>query len=107
MAKTQENFGNLSKLALITDGLQNLFPDGKSVIIVELNIFDFEKMKNISGNIGVMENQFKLDISGLEVVFLQENTYRENKIEELKIEKTVKKSKTRGFFKKLFSKVSS
>jgi len=104
MAKTQENFGNLSKLALITDGLQNLFPDGKSVIIVELNIFDFEKMKNISGNIGMMENQFKLDISGLEVVFLQENTYRENKIEEPKIEK---KSKAKGFFRKLFSKVSS
>ena len=42
MGKNQKSVdGVIEKLALITDGIQTLFPNGKSFIVFELNYEDF------------------------------------------------------------------
>jgi hypothetical protein len=69
--------GVLANLALITDGLQNIFPDGKIICLYELNSKDFKKVQN---NFRRIDNQFKkfsVDISGVEHVFIDEEISNE------------------------------
>ena len=43
MGKNQKSVdGVIEKLALITDGIQTLFPNGKSFIVFELNYYQFD-----------------------------------------------------------------
>lgn len=72
----------LENLALITEGIQNLFPTSKSVLIYELNVRDFNYVKSHFKNIKIDENQIKIDISGTEVIFILENSYKEQPKEE-------------------------
>lgn len=72
MAKTKEGInGMIEKLALVSENVGNMFPNGKSVVVYSLNKtdFDFVKMQinNFSDN-----NQFKIDISGIEFIFLRD-----------------------------------
>jgi hypothetical protein len=73
----KSNDGVLENLALITDGLQTLFPDGKVICVYELNRDDFKKVQN---NFRKIDNQFKkfsVDISGVEHVFIDEEISNE------------------------------
>jgi hypothetical protein len=72
----------LENLALITDGVQALFPTSKSVLIYELNSGDFTYVKSHFKNIKIDENQIKIDISGTEVIFILENSYKQEQIKE-------------------------
>lgn len=76
----------LENLALITDGVQSLFPTSKSVLIYELNVRDFNYVRSHFKNIKIDETQIKIDISGTEVIFILENSYKEEpKKEEIEI----------------------
>ncbi len=81
MAETEKNVnGIMEKLALITDATQSMFPKGKSVIVFELNEGDF---KEVLGNFRQLDQghkKFKIDISGVEVVFILEDQYNDSKI---------------------------
>ena len=79
MAEDTKGFEQtLENLALITDGVQSLFPTGKSVLIYELNHRDFNYIRSNFKNIKYGETQIKIDISGTEVVFILEGSYKEN-----------------------------
>ena len=72
MAKTKEGInGLIQKLAEISDDLSNVFPNGKSVVVFSLNETDFNFTKIQVNNFGDM-NQFKIDISGIEFIFLRD-----------------------------------
>jgi hypothetical protein len=72
MAKTKEGVnGLMQKLAQISDDLSTVFPNGKSVVVFSLNETDFNNTKLQVDNFGNM-NQFKIDISGIEFIFLKD-----------------------------------
>lgn len=58
------------ELAEITDKVQALFPNGRGVLVYELKKPDFYSLKK-EFDINETENkQFKIDISGVEVIFI-------------------------------------
>jgi hypothetical protein len=72
MAKTKEGInGLIQKLAQISDDLSTVFPNGKSVVVFSLNETDFNDTKLQVDNFGDMK-QFKIDISGIEFIFLKD-----------------------------------
>jgi hypothetical protein len=65
--------GIIEKLALITDATENLFPNGKMVVIFELENDDFKKVQNNFRDVDRTHNQFKINISGTEFIFLEKS----------------------------------
>jgi hypothetical protein len=109
MAENKESIsGDLEKLALITDGIQNVVPDGVGVIVFELKPHDFYRVKNYFKQLGLNEGRFKIDISGVEVIFILEGSIeKEIKEEEKKPQVEVKKTFWSKLTEKLSRKVSS
>lgn len=66
----------LTNLALIVDGVQTLFPKSKSVLIYELNQNDFNSVKSNFRNLKIDDYEIKIDISGSEIIFILENSYK-------------------------------
>jgi hypothetical protein len=71
--------GVMEKLAMITDATQSLFPNGKSVIVFELPENDFIEVQKNFREIDRDFTKFKIDISGVELIFILENSYVEEK----------------------------
>jgi hypothetical protein len=84
--------GVIEKLALVTDGLQNIFPDGKVICVYELNDEDFKQVQENFRKIDHSHKRFSIDISGIEHVFIHENFERSENKEEVKIEEPKKQS---------------
>jgi hypothetical protein len=102
MAENKDSFENvLTNLALITDGVQSLYPNSKSVLIYELNRTDFSKVRVNFKNIKLDETQIKLEISGTEVIFILEGSFKE---EPKQVE--IKETRLQKFKKFLFKKSS-
>lgn len=97
----KSDLGILEKLAMITDATQELFPDGKSLVLFELNEEDYKKIQNYFRKIDSEHKKFVVNISGVEVVFILENHI---KIEEKIIQP--KKNIFLKFFTELFRKSS-
>jgi len=105
MESNQNGFENiLTNLALVVDGTQTIFPKSKSVIIYELDYADFNYIKGNLKNTKIDENQIKIDISGTEIIFILENSYKiEEEIKE-EIEEEIKvEEPKKGFFKRIFN----
>ena len=80
MEENQESIvGVMEKLAMITDATQSLFPDGKSAIVFEIPNTEFREIQKNFREIDRGYNKFKIDISGVEVIFILENSYEEEK----------------------------
>jgi hypothetical protein len=58
------------KIAEITDYIEKLFPNGKAVLVYELKKTDFENVQKEFGIKANSDKQFKIDISGSEVIFI-------------------------------------
>lgn len=58
------------KLAEVTDVVEKLFPNGKAVIVYELKKPDFLNIKKEFNILETKDNQFKIDISGTEIIFI-------------------------------------
>ena len=87
MAENQESAPNIiENLALVTDAIQTIFPDGKIICVYELNDEDYKKVQVNFRKIDNVNKIFSVDISGLEHVFIHEDYQEEVKIEEPKIE---------------------
>jgi hypothetical protein len=72
MAKNNEGInGLIQKLAQVSDDLSKIYPNSKSVVVFSLNETDFNNTKLQVNNFGDM-NQFKIDISGIEFIFLRD-----------------------------------
>ena len=94
--------GVLENLALLTDGLQTLFPDGKIICVYELNNEDFKKVQSNFRKIDHVHKRFNIDISGVEHVFVHEDF--SNELTKETVEKTVPQKTTK---KTIFSKLLS
>jgi hypothetical protein len=71
MAEDQKSIdGIIEKLALISDASSQLFPDGRIAMVFELNEPDFKKVQNNFRDVDRNHKQFKIDISGIEFIFL-------------------------------------
>ena len=67
---TEVIYGLIERMALVSDAIDSLFVNGKKVIVIELNKFDFEQTKRQFKNVDPKLNQFKIDISGIEFIFI-------------------------------------
>jgi len=94
--------GILENMALITDGLQSLFPDGKMICVYELNNDDYKKVQNNFRKIDHQHKRFSIDISGIEHVFIHEDYQTPLPKEEVEtpIPKKTLKEKLFSFFKR-------
>lgn len=72
MATNKEGVnGLISRFAQLADDLGNIYPSSKSVVVFSLNDDDFSNTK-IQLNDFSKTEQFKIDISGIEFIFLKE-----------------------------------
>jgi hypothetical protein len=62
--------GIIEKLALVADGLQTLFPNGVMAIAMELEYDDYKKVQKNFRDVDRDFKQFKIDMSGVEFMFL-------------------------------------
>lgn len=70
MAENKSNdLGDLEKIALIADSLQEMFK-GKSSVVFELNKEDYTKMINHFREIDRHHKQFTIDMSGTDFIFI-------------------------------------
>jgi hypothetical protein len=70
MAEVQKSFdGYLEKLALISEAIDELY-NGKKIIVLQLNREEFVRMRDVIKGIDESKNEFKIDISGIEFVFI-------------------------------------
>ena len=82
---TEVIYGLIERMALVSDAIDSLFVNGKKVIVIELNKFDFEQTKRQFKNVDPKLNQFKIDISGIEFIFILDELLNvsEDKTEEI------------------------
>lgn len=64
--------GLIEKLAILSEEVRNVFPTGKSVVVYSLDDKDFNFVKAQVGNFDGTTTQFKIDISGMEFIFLKD-----------------------------------
>ena len=57
---TEVIYGLIERMALVSDAIDSLFVNGKKVIVIELNKFDFEQTKRQFKNVDPKLNQFKI-----------------------------------------------
>ena len=80
MAEDQKSIGGIiEKLALISDASSQLFPDGRIAMVFELNEPDFKKVQNNFRDVDRNHKQFKIDISGIEFIFLLDELLSDEK----------------------------
>jgi hypothetical protein len=73
MAKIKDDVnGLLQQFALVSDSLGEIFPKGKSVVVFSLDKEDFEYAKAQVNNLNRDNTQFKIDMSGIEFIFLRD-----------------------------------
>lgn len=73
MEKNNEGInGLIEKLAILSEEVGKIFPNGKSVVVYSLVNEDFNFVKLQVGNYDKNTNQFKIDISGIEFIFLKD-----------------------------------
>ena len=74
----EENYksvdGIIEKLAIISEAVETLFPEGKSAVVFQLNNEDFKKVQGNFREIDRNHKKFKIDISGVEFIFLEETS---------------------------------
>ena len=100
MAEDKKNIEDiLEKLNLITEAAEELFPNSKQILLFELNDDDFKSIQKNFRKIDKNKMRFKIDISGKEIVFINNEIY--NTKEEEIIEEKV------SFWKKLFFRKGS
>lgn len=72
MATNKEGInGIIQKMALVSDGLSDILPDAKVVVVYSVNDKDFNFIKTQVNDFS-NQDQFKIDISGTEFIFLKE-----------------------------------
>ena len=71
MEQDKENsLDELGKMALLSDYLVDLFPEGDTIVVFELNKEDYSKMIGKFREIDRHHNQFTVEISGADFHFM-------------------------------------
>jgi hypothetical protein len=71
--------GIIEKLAIIAEASDDLFPDGRKAIVFELKLNDFKRVQNNFRQVDHSHKQFKIDISGVEFIFLLDELLSDEK----------------------------
>jgi hypothetical protein len=80
MAENQKSIdGIIEKLAIIAEASDELFPDGRKAMVFELKLNDFKKVQNNFRQVDHSHKQFKIDISGIEFIFLLDELLTDEK----------------------------
>lgn len=80
MSENQTNtVGIIEKLALLSDAVDELFPDGRKVIVFELKTEEFKQVQQNFRQVDQTHKQFKIDISGIEFIFLLDELLNDEK----------------------------
>lgn len=80
MAEDKENnIGVIEKLALISDAIDNVFPDGRSMVVVELNQPDYQLIQKNFRDVDRNYKKFSIDISGTEFIFVSDELLLDEK----------------------------
>ena len=80
MAEDQKSIdGIIEKLALISDASSQLFPEGRIAMVFELKEEDFKRVQNNFREVDRNHKQFKIDISGIEFIFLLDELLSDEK----------------------------
>lgn len=80
MAENQTSVvGVIEKLALLSDAVDELFPSGRKVIVFELKEEEFKQVQQNFRQIDQSHKQFKIDISGIEFIFLLDELLNDEK----------------------------
>ena len=74
----EENYksvdGVIEKLAIISEAVDTLFPEGKTAVVFQLKNEDFKKVQSNFREVDKSHKKFKIDISGVEFIFLEETS---------------------------------
>ena len=77
MAENKEGINQLIyKLANVADELVKIYPQGRTVVVFSLSNDDFKNTKLQVGDLSNTE-QFKVDISGTEFIFLMDEKLKD------------------------------
>ena len=71
--------GIIEKLAIIAEASDDLFPNGRKAIVFELKREDFKRVQNNFRQVDHSHKQFKIDISGVEFIFLLDELLSDEK----------------------------
>lgn len=71
--------GIIEKLALISDAVDEIFPSGKKAVVFELKDTEFKKVQYNFREVDRSHKQFKIDISGVEFIFLLDELLSDEK----------------------------
>lgn len=73
MAKNNKGVNELaSRLAVLSDSVDKFFPNGKKMIVFELNQNDFQNAKIQFGMTTNDVKRFNVDMSGIEIIFIED-----------------------------------
>lgn len=71
MEETKKSIdGIIEKLAMISDGLETLFPNGKIAVALELKKNEFKKVQKNFREIDHGHSQFMIELSNVQFMFL-------------------------------------
>ena len=66
----KDDLGYLEKLAILSDSFLDLFPNGTSLVVFELDDEDYRKMQKHFRTIDHHHEQFTVEISGVDFHFM-------------------------------------
>lgn len=66
----KDDLGYLEKLAILSDSFLDLFPNGTSLVVFELDNEDYRKMQKHFRTIDHHHEQFTVEISGVDFHFM-------------------------------------
>jgi hypothetical protein len=73
MAKNNKSVNELvERLAVLSDSVDKFFPNGKKMVVFELNKNEFENAKIQFGMMGGEVKRFNVDMSGVEIIFIED-----------------------------------
>lgn len=78
----KNDLGDLEKLAILSDSFMDLFPNGKTLVVFELNDEDYKRVMNHFRQIDHHHKQFTVEVSGVDFHFMLEQTTPETTDEE-------------------------
>lgn len=73
MAKDNKGINELvERLAILSDSVDKFYPNGKKMIVFELNKNDFQNSKIQFGMMDNTVKRFNVDMSGVEIIFIED-----------------------------------
>lgn len=77
MDENKNSIGIIEKLALLADAMEQIFPEGKPLAVFQLNQDEYKSVQSHFRTIDHHHKQFKIDMSGVEMVFILDESSKD------------------------------